>query len=602
MKKFLSIILCLLMIVPCFSFGTFAEEAEEEKLENLALTAGIKATSSWNASTLPKSAVNGASTGDIQKPGEWKGHNNYWRPSYAGRDGYVPVTPGLETFQLTFKGLNRGYKLIESVDVYARRICSNNTRYTIKALINGVWVELGSMKHNDGQKLQWNDKGTLKDYADDSSILHFDIPETVMVDGVECKVNTKTVMLELTEFGSAGCGHNWDTPIIYEIEVYGKTGFIPEIDLHDGALLSKNAALSGHRSASSSMNNQYPYLSSDNLPATFWASKATTDNEWVEVSFDKEYDLESLALNFGSIVFTEGSNETFSYKINVAVSVDGVWKDLGDYDVTTATGEANDVSIDLGANTTGVKGVKITYKQANGAQSAISEITATIADNKKCEFLYDYLTTNRKQSSANGNLAIYGEPYAFSVMDHLGISDISYINDGGISNGDYAWYAKGFEMGQYCGVTLEEVSKVNKVTLYFNDGIVGGHDARDYFVFGYDVQAKINGEFKTVASGTNYNEKKDEYIVSIEFDEVETDDIRITFTDIDIGFTYLKELEVYGSTRYEDFSTYPHGRKTVAKTATFGAPYVIGRAEYQKMANPLRSMLTIKDIKASLWI
>ncbi len=595
MKKFLSIILCLLMLVPCFVFSAFAEEENaDEKISNIALDSSIKASHYWNDSTLPKSAINGVTEGDIGG-----GHNNYWRPAYPGRGEKWPDTgvSGTASFQLTFKGLNRGYKIIESVDIWVKFHAEGcydcDPRYNVQALINGVWTTIGIANESDAEPLK---------NKPEAGVISITVPETVMVDGVECKVNAKTARVLIDNFGTTGCGGAWHCPIIYEFEFWGKTGRVPEIDLHDGALLSTNAALSGHRSASSSMNNQYPYLSSDNIPATFWASKATTDNEWLEVSFDTEYDLESLALNFGTIVFTEGSNEIFSYKINVAVSVDGVWKDLGDYDVTTATGEANDVSIDLGTNNTRVKGVKITYKETNGAQSALSEVTATIADGKKCEFLYEYLTTNRKQSSANGNLAVYGDPYASSVMDHIGISDISYINDGGISNGDYAWYAKSFEMGQYCGVALEEVSKVNKVTLYFNDGIVGGHDARDYFVFGYDVQAKIDGEFKTVASGTNYNEKKNEYIVSIEFDEVETDDIRIAFTDIDIGFTYLKELEVYGSTRYDDFSTYPHGRKNVAKTATFGAPYVIGRAEYTKMANPLRTMLTIKDIKASLWI
>ena len=119
------------------------------------------------------------------------------------------------------------------------------------------------------------------------------------------------------------------------------------------------------------------------------------------------------------------------------------------------------------------------------------------------------MTTNRKQSTANGNLAIYGEPYATSVFDHLGISDISYINDGAIADADYAWFAKSFEKGQYCGVTLKESKTVNKVTLYFNDAIIGGYNAREYYVIGFDVQVKLNdGTFKTVASGTNLDASK----------------------------------------------------------------------------------------------
>lgn len=592
MKKFLSILLCLLMIVPCFAFSALAEEEEEEEISNIALTAGIKASSYWNASTLPKSATNGVTEGDIGG-----GHNNYWRPSNPARDTWTGGTPGEASFQLTFKGKNRGYKLIDSVDIWVKfnaEGCSAcDPTYDVQALINGVWTTVGKASESDATPVQGKPE---------AGIIHIDFPETVMVDDVECQINAKALRFMIDNFANTGCGANWHCPIIYEFEVWGKTGFIPEIDLHDGALLSTNAAVSGHRSASSSMNNQYPYLGADNSDASFWASKATTDGEWFQTLFDQPYDLESLELNFGSIIIEAGSNKTFTYTISTAVLVDGVWKDLGEQDVTTSTGKANNVTVDLGTNNIEVCGVKVTFVSTDGAQAAINEVIATIADKKKCEFLAEYLTTPRKQSAANGNIAIYGEPYAFSVMDHIGLSDVSYINDGGITTTDFAWYAKGFEKGQYCGVTLEEASKVNKVVLYFNDGIIGQYNARDYFVFGFDVQAKVDGEFVTVASGTNYNAKKDEYIVSIEFDEVEATDIRIAFTEIDIGFTYIKELEVYGSTRYDDFSTYAHGRKNVAKTIDFGAAFVIGQANFSKVANPLRTMLTINDIRASLWI
>ncbi len=591
MKKFLSILLCLLMIVPCFAFVALAEEETEEEAANVALDAGIKASSYWNASTLPKSATNGVTKNDIGG-----GHNNYWRPSYPGRDTWTGGEAGKASFQLTFKGKNRGYKILEGVDIWVKfgaegcKAC--NPTYDVQALINGVWTSVGKASESSA---------TAVDGKPEAGIIHIDFPETVTVDGTVCQVNAKALRFMIDNFGSTGCGAGWHCPIIYEFEVWGKTGFIPEIDLHDGALLSTNAALSGHRNASSSMNNQYPYLGADNYES-FWASKVTTDGEWFETLFDKGYDLEKLELNFGSIIIEAGSNETYTYTISTAVLVDGVWKDLGEQDVTTSTGKANNVEVALGTNNIEVEGVKVTFVSTGGAQAAINEVIATIADGKKCEFLAEYLTTYRRQSAANGNLAIYGEPYAYSVMDHLGISDISYINDGGIATSDFAWYSKGFEMGQYCGVTLEEESKVNKVVLYFNDGIIGQYNARDYFVFGFDVQAKIDGEFVTVAKGTSYNAAKEEYIVSIEFDEVEATDIRIAFTDIDIGFTYIKELEIYGSTRYNDFSTYAHGRKNVAKTTSFGDAFVIGRANFSVLANPLRTMLTINDIRASLWI
>lgn len=603
MKKLLSLILCILMIVPCLAIGVFAEESEEteEELENLALSAGIKATSYWNASTLPKSAVNGESTGDIPKNGQWKGHNNFWNPCQPGRDNgtgpYKRLEEGVESFQFTFKGLNRGYKIIDSVDIYTRQTCSNNPLYTVKALINGVWTEIGSMYQQNGT--------VLSGYDVTAYLLHIEIPETVTVDGTVTKVNTKSLKIEIREFAECGgCGHAWDVPCIYEFEVYGKTGFIPEIDLHDGALLTTNAAIGGQISASSSATGKYPALGGDNLTSTSWVSKNTTDNEWIMSEFGKPYDLESLKLNLS---YQEAAN---SYTVKAEVKIDGVWSEVESKTVTGSTAETADVSFDISGKSQGVEAVRFTFTSMNGKAACMSEMIATIADGKKCEFLFEFMTTNRKQSTAGGNLAIYGEPYASSVFDHLGISDISYINDGAIADADYAWYAKSFEMNQYCGVTLHQTKAINKITLYFNDAIIGGYDARDYYVLGYDVQVKMaDGTFKTVASGTNLDSKKansnslDKYVVSFEFPEVETNDIRISFTNTDVGFAFIKEIEAYGPEVYGGYSTYAHGRKMVAKTNGFSDAFILGRASFMNQISPVHTLLvSVNDFKASLWI
>jgi hypothetical protein len=601
MKKLLSLILCFLMIVPCFVFGAFAEEETEEELSNLALSAGIKATSYWNASTLPKSAVNGESTGDIPKPGEWKGHNNFWNPCQPGRDNgtgpYKRLEEGVESFQFTFKGLNRGYKLISYVDIYTRQTCSNNPLYTVKCLINGVWTEVASMKQQQGE--------VLSGYGVEAYKLHLVLPEEVIVDGAVCKVNTKSLKIEIREFAEAGgCGHGWDVPCIYEFEVYGKTGFVPEIDLHDGALLTTNAAIGGQISASSSATGRYPALAGDTLVSTSWVSKNTTDNEWIMSEFDKPYDLESLKLNIG---MADAAN---SYSIDAEVKIGGVWSTVETKTVASSTGEIADVAFDITGKNLGVEAIRFTFSSQGGKAACMSEMIATIADGKKCEYLYEFMTTNRKQSTANGNLAIYGEPYATSVFDHLGISDISYINDGAIADADYAWFAKSFEKGQYCGVTLKESKTVNKVTLYFNDAIIGGYNAREYYVIGFDVQVKLaDGTFKTVASGTNLDASKanaknlDKYIVSIDIPAIETDDVRVSFTNTDVGFAFLKELEIYGPEVYGGYSTYAHGRKTVAKTSAFGEAFVLGRASFMNQISPVHTLLvSVNDFKASLWI
>ena len=592
MKKFLSIILCVLMIVPCFAICAFAEDASEEELTNVALNSSLKASSTWNASTPAKATINGRIESDFGG-----GHENYWSPSAPGRDN--TASKDLSTIQYTFKGLNKGYKIVETVDLYVTQYpgcSSNNVQYTVKALINGVWTQVGKATASQFGVYEDANGKKYEKYAK----IHFDLPEEVEVDGDICKVNTTTILIECTNYGNVGtggCGEYWHCPQIYETVIMGKTGFIPEIDLKPGALLSTNAALSGHRSASSSASMQYPYLAADNIVSTAWNAKTTNNGEWVMADFDKPYDLSALELNFGA------APEKTTYNIDVLVRIDDEWVTVADdLDVNADTGIINGVDIDLTGNTIDVNAVKIVYNETNGKAASIAEINATIADKKKCQFLFDYLTVSRKESAATGNIAVYGEPYASTTMDHIGISEVSYINDGGISIDNYAWYSKSFAMGQYCGITLEETSKVNKVVLFFNDGIVGGHDARDYFVFGFDVQAKIDGEYKTVASGTNYNAGNKKYIVAVEFDEVETDDIRILFTDTDIGYVYLKEMEIFGSTKYDDFSTYLNNREKVAKTTNFGAPYIIGRSKFMDLISPVQSIKTINDFRAMLWI
>lgn len=592
MKKFLSIILCVLMLIPCLTLCVFAEEEEAPEFENVARTSNLKYSSYWNESSHPKSLINGSTTGDIEAHMSWSGHLNYWMPDSPGHNGDQSIATDMQWIQFTFKGQNKGYKLVDSIDIWAcvdQGGCTtaNNTRYTLKALINGIWVEIGSKRNHD--------QAQLEEYPGRTK-LHFDMPDTVMVDGVACEVNTKAIKLELTDFGVNGCGHSWDVPRIYEVEIWGKTGKIPDIDLHDGALLSTNAALSGHYYASSTSSGKYPALAGDSLNSTAWVSASKTDGEWIVAEFDKAYDIESLGVNLTEIA------EACTYDIDAEIMVDGVWQKVGTITASTQAEKGTDSMFDLGGKKTGVQAVRITYAKMNGKPAYASEIVATIADGKKCEFLFDYITPERRQSTAGGNVAIYGEPYASSVLDHLGVSDISYINDGRIDYDSFSWFASTFVGNAYCGVTLDKAFDIKKVTLYFNDAVTS-QICLDTYVLGFDVQVKVDDEFVTVASGSSLNEKTGDYIVSFELDEpVTTDDIRVVFTDNDAGFPYIKEIEAYADTQYKDFDTYAHGRKAVAKTSSFGVITRVPRADFTVRFVPLFSMASITDIRASLWM
>ena len=219
-----------------------------------------------------------------------------------------------------------------------------------------------------------------------------------------------------------------------------------------------------------------------------------------------------------------------------------------------------------------------------------------MVDANKCVYLRDYMTANRKQSTAVGNLAVFGSAYASSVLSYANIASVEFINDGGIAkNEDKSWFAQTFVKGSYCGVILKEAYNVDKVVLYFNDPITG--ETSGDCVMEVDIQAKnANGEFVTVKSGvTSYDQTKREYIVSVQLDApVLTDDIRIVYQSNGMVFPYIKELEVYSSEFY--YGAYrgyqigqrTNGGKNVNVLADFANKTPIPRSKYLDKISPIQ--------------
>jgi hypothetical protein len=210
------------------------------------------------------------------------------------------------------------------------------------------------------------------------------------------------------------------------------------------------------------------------------------------------------------------------------------------------------------ANTgTFITGVEVSF-EGEGAQLASLAVNA---DN--FAFYYDVEPSDDyKQSCTKGNLAILGTAYASSNFPDY--SKISYINDGLIKAQNPSWYAHGFEIPSHCGVTLDETYIVNKVALTF-DYIEPKGSAVMYF----DIQAKVDGEYITVASGRSYDSACN-YQPVFSFDAVVTDDIRIVFTKNGGIFPNLRELEVYSDVdfpaAYRGYPTnYPIGGRAVTE-------------------------------------
>ena len=392
----------------------------------------------------------------------------------------------------------------------------------------------------------------------------------------------------------------WHVPLLHEIYVWGHQAvYIPKFDVPEGAEVATDAALGGMAGATTSQTQYYPLLGNDRNSGTYWRAR-DYENQSYWIDFEGSYLVDEIKLNFGGLGAAY-DNATLSY--DVYVMRNGEWQKIAS-DTVTATSALWEPA-DLKAYSTGdggrIEQVKINFtssKDANGEDipPVITEVSAPIINGEQVVFLSSYLNYHRASSTAQGNLACYGEAYCSSSFDYSNISDVSYINDGQVTDDAYSWYAVDFVAGTYCGVKLKKSEDVSKVVLYFNDQITQGKP--EEHVMSFDVQVLVDGVYKTVASGTSYDAVNKKAIVSIEFDKpVNTNDVRIVYKSNGMVFPYLKELEVYaGQKRYSSFEGYVldtsirtlYGRKA---TVTFSEPTYVKRAKYMDLTSPLEFLV-----------
>lgn len=594
-KRTIALILCLLMLVPCFLFGVSAEGATEEPFVDISKESMLKASSQWNYYSAPKYTIDG----DLNAvaAGGWA----YWRPNAPGRDPSVNLSDTWIEYRY------KEYKEIDTITMYARKYTSN-MKFRLQVLIMGEWHEFPALNMNTAPIYKYTYDG--KEYNGDTIMLVWDTdviieqynaahPDNPIEPG---NLNTKKFRVYFDY------ADQWNPPIIYETVIMGRTGKVPEFEVPDDAELSTNAALSGHMYASSATLGRYPALGADNSIASSWQSDNKTDGEWVKAEFDKPYDITNLSLNFGGIV------DTYSFTVDVSLLYDDAWEFYETVDVTTSS-DYEDALIDIFNGNDdnalkNVRGVKVVFSELNGKPAVISEINAKIANGGKCIFLAGWMTNDRKSSVANGNIAIYGKAYASATFDYLGISDVSFINDGQILDPSPCWYAGDMGTGNYCGVTLGldegEKATISKIVLNFNDYItwdyynmitqVRENKVKDDYILGFELQAKqADGTFKTIATGSSYDSISKSYIVSFDFTDLVTDDVRVVFTSTDAGYAYLKEIEIfssdveYGDEAINGYSSFAHDRKKPKASTTFATPHIVFRAAFMDIISPLSS-------------
>lgn len=633
MKRLISLILCILMVVPFFAFSVFAEGEEElnTKRHNFALFGSSYATSKWNNDSDPKYINNDTLVHSYQ----------FWRPDGYGRDPSFN-----EQEQLCgIRYQNGKYYEVQEVVIYNHKYDSkpfqdhgltltNNIKYTVEALVLGEWIVIGEARNNDDcnqylMKDIKDDKGNVtgqeivksQDNGHNIGVMTIDVIDTV----------TKHIRIRTTDWGRYADGttedrdivideagqvhypasyHNWwNVPIIHEVQTWGVEAPAPAWDVPEGAELSTNACLSGFADATSSdeIFGFYPARVNDNALATtiagapsYWRA-GKKGAQTVTCKFDQAYDISTVALNFGNS--EDGVEITYTIQLQ---KPDGTWVDVVvDAKATTSALAADSISTNLSPKFRATA-MKVMITESTG-KAIITEMYAYISPDNvsdkgvamdKCVYLKDYITENKKQSAAVGNLAWFGTAYASSTMTYANMSSIEYINDGKIAtNEDFSWFAKTFEQGTYCGVVLPQKNKVDKVVLYFNDKITGS--VKGDCVMSVDIQVKqADGTFKTVKTGvTSYDQKNKEYIVSASFEAVETDDVRVVYQSNGSVFPYIKELEVYSSEYvYGAFQGYDYGQRTwggkeALADGDFAYRTISRRSRYLDLISPIQQFI-----------
>ena len=643
MKRILSLILCVLMLIPCLAAIVSAAEINDE-YRNFAIDEGMGsyASSIWNQDSDPKYINNGVLEDSYR----------VWRPQGVDRN------PALDD-RVQYCGLRSSSKYyeVQNITIYLDidDPVKNNIRYTIRALVLGEWKVIGEGYNSQSTPVA-GDRETL-------GKLEIDVEDVV----------TREIRIECSEWGRHSLYNKdvlglspdllpddpetpdvdesklptswhdwWKVPIVHEVQTWGCEAPPPPWDVPFGAVLSTNACLGGMADATSTNTfmNIYAALATDDkiapdtiTPKPYWQAGKKGSGQAVWTIFDRPYDIDNVTANFGGSI----DGMTMKYDVQILLE-DGTWEYIAQgLEVSTSVDMQENITVAEFATPKRAAGVKFIFTEVTGGQSQaiLTEMGAEINSNykvfdedrnemvdaNKCVFLRDYMTANRKQSTAVGNLAIFGSAYASSVMTYANISAVDYLNDGGVAkNEDFAWFANTFVKGTYCGIVLKEAYKVDKLVLYFNDPVIdnyvygntsfsGGNGSN---VMEFDVQVKVDGEFKTIKSGlTSYDKTNHEYIVSVQFDEpVLTDDVRVVYTSNGMVFPYMKEFEVYSSEfTYRAYLGYQIGTRTNGGKVgnaidDFAAKSLIPRSSYLDKISPIQYFEILKnfDIKALAWI
>ena len=526
MKKIISLLLSLVFLLSSMSLAVFAEETnEEEELYNVARVenALAYATSEKNTLWTPAYALNdGQYSSDT-----WQG----WECKYPDIIYGSDTSSGFSSEYCGIKFTNKEYYEIYEINLNTgmhAAMGGQNAHYLVQCLVEGVWVTVAEFSDSDTTPVSG-----FTSYEDamenDTSFYH--IPAEISFT-LENPVTTNNVRVLLSEYAKNYPGGDvLIFPYIYEIELIGKRGQTPDLELPEGAVVSSNIGYHSYPYASSSADFRYPYRAIDGVKTTGWSPKGKEAGEFLALNFIDVKKINKAVINFGDYM---SGNPYIDYAFDIEALVDGVWTKVAS---GTALDEENETLVtEYSFAEVEATALRVKFTEGYRSVPTVYEFEAHMSE-EKTYYVENRFDTYQRNSASKGNIAITGIPYA--NRDFAPYSDVNYIIDGQIDENAYVWFTGVVDMPSYCGITFHEKQLVDRVALYFVTPAIEGED-----IMGIKIQAKVDGEYVTLVDTKSYH-KDMKYQPAFEFDPVETDDIRIYYTSGNGTFAHLRELEVY---------------------------------------------------------
>lgn len=535
MKKVICLLLAFVFILSCLPMAVFADEigdsGETDELYNVTKSENALAYSSSEKNTLwtpAASLIDGKYSDDT-----WQG----WEV------GYPDIIYGSDTsagFSGQYYGVKfRNKEYYEIHDIYINMglhaaMGGQNAHFTVQFLVEGVWVTVFEFSDSDTKPLAYESYEDAM--ANDTSFYH--IPAEISFK-LDTPITTNNVRVTLSEYAKNYPGGDvLIFPYVYEIELNGKRGETPALELPEGAVVSTNIGYHSYPEASSSTPYRYPYCAIDGKDTSFWSPRKKTAGQSLSLVLAEAKKINKAVVNFGKF---QGVDNNTAHNFNIEALVNDQWILVGsgnslDENVIASTNVGENIVMEFTFEEVEATALRIVFTESFTKAPTVYELEAHMSE-EKTYFVEDRFDVNQRSSASKGNIAVIGTPYA--NLDFAPYSDVNYIIDGRKDKDAYVWFTGVVDMPSYCGIKFNKKQLIDRVALYF---FVPAEEGTD--IMSIKIQALVDGEYVTLVDTKSYHRDL-KYSPAFKFDPVETDDIRILYTAGNGTFAHLKEIEVY---------------------------------------------------------